>query len=114
MNTIYCDVDETIIFWFPTKGSTAEDYIETSSGMMEVNNQLVKALQRRQRAGDKIVVWSQGGEEWATEVAALVGLTNVICLSKPNVIVDDLSSEVWMPKRIDPNKSYMLNIKEEE
>lgn len=113
VNTIYVDCDETLVFWFPTKGSTNDDYVATSSGMMEVNKPLISHLKRRQRAGDKIVVWSQGGEEWATEIAGLVGLTNVVCLSKPNLLVDDLSVDKWMPTRIDPKKSYVLNIEEE-
>lgn len=116
MKTIFVDCDDTLVFWHPNRDE--EDIVVSSDGhALLPNRTLVNNLKRCIANGDKVIVWSAGGEDWAREVTELVGLhlSGVICLSKPNIIVDDLPFTCWMPSnRIAPKKSWELVVKEKE
>ena len=53
--------------------------------------------------GHYVVVWSQGGYQWARAVCETLGITDLVdeVKTKPKWIIDDLPPSVWM------TRSYM-------
>lgn len=92
--TIYFDVDETIAMWNTNsdKAVPVDNY-----GMIEYVKPHSKHIAKLKTfAADPdttIVVWSQGGWEWAKNVVEAFGLTEYVDLviNKPEIFVDDLA-----------------------
>lgn len=61
----------------------------------------IDKLRNARVRGHGVVVWSQGGYEWASEVVRALNLEAYVDLivSKPNWIYDDLPVEAWMGPR---------------
>ncbi len=101
---VFCDVDDTLIGWSkPEKGPDEFWVTTTCHGMVEhhwVIKENLEALKKHKGRGHLIVVWSQGGWEWAEAVVKALKIEHLVDLvcSKPEWIYDDLEASVWMPK----------------
>lgn len=104
---VYVDVDGTLLLWPTDPGSPLPREVEaarrkayglnlapgTEAYLPRVNTTLVNELLRwaAKRKG-VVAIWSMGGAEHATLARKLCGLDNfswVICLAKPDMMVDD-------------------------
>ncbi len=90
--TVYVDVDGTLVFWpgnrpgrYPRKGESGHGEDPA------INTKLVERL----KASDAdIVIWSRGGKTHAEWAAKFCDIDAVACLSKPDLMVDD--GRRWM------------------
>lgn len=80
LSTLYVDIDDTI-----TK-DMGSSFIKNSLEQLKKHSDTVN-----------IFLWSQGGLDYVLEIAEKSGLTGFICgcLPKPDMIVDDLSFDVF-------------------
>jgi predicted HAD superfamily phosphohydrolase YqeG len=103
--TIYVDVDDTLIFWTGTDTAVNTKFVKINGETFRCNLPLVEKLHILKAAGYKIIVWSQGGGDWARDVSEAIGITDLIeaCLAKPMFYYDDLPVDKWIGKRIDPS-----------
>lgn len=93
---LYCDVDDTLIMWAPTGASYTPH---------QAHIDMIKKFKTR---GQKVVVWSAGGYEWAEKIVKELGLETYVdmVLCKPAWWADDLTAEeVLMPV----NRIYLKN-----
>jgi len=101
---VYCDVDDTLVMWeYDTKlqnkalelipGTTAHPPV---CGLPNEGN--IEKLKTFKARGHTVVVWSQGGSEWAKKVVELLelGLYVDIILPKPFWFIDDLPASDFM------------------
>jgi hypothetical protein len=99
--TAYFDVDDTLVIWNLT--------LENSSRAVEVKGptmtewlvphfEHILRLKRHKKRGDSVVVWSQGGADWAEAVVRALGISEYVdvCLQKPSVYYDDLPATAWI------------------
>lgn len=108
--TIYFDVDNTLIMHLDGATISNECVAIEVWGMttyVKPHFKHITTLKKYKEKGFKVVVWSGGGEEWATEVIKSLGLTQHVdvILSKPTVYYDDLEVQDFMPKNI---RRYIL------
>ena len=87
--TVYCDVDETLVFWNRPKcihSIVVEGYI------LLPNVKQIAKLREHSENGAEIVVWSGGGQAWAQTVVRALQLETIValCLTKPDIMYDDL------------------------
>lgn len=59
----------------------------------------IEDMKKHHDAGDTIVVWSAGGQNWAQLIVDTLKLNSMVShvLTKPDVYYDDLSCREWMP-----------------
>jgi len=117
---IYFDVDETLLLWDWRKWNPKGDKIidigtPGSAGIHRIaalpHERHIVLLKQFRARGFTIVVWSQGGAQWAKAAVEALHLTDFVhlAISKPNWICDDLSAKHFMPDNIylhptDPDK----------
>ena len=91
-NTIFCDVDGTLLIWPTLAGSPKAGETPT------INQRLVNALLAwQQKSGGQLVIWSRTGLDHARMCARLVGL-DAICLAKPDMMIDDADAALLVKK----------------
>lgn len=103
---VYCDVDDTLVRWdyhFGEPKPGALEFVDPVDGKhlyLEVIQATVDALKRHYLRGHQIVVWSQGGAEWAEEVVEKLGLSSMVSavLDKPTWYMDDIPASDFMPE----------------
>lgn len=85
---LWVDVDDTLIMW-------SEDHTSWLPHLEHIA--LIKQFSSR---GQKIVVWSAGGVEWAVQAINLLELEPYVDLvvSKPAWFIDDLPSSEFLPE----------------
>ena len=109
--TVFCDVDDTLLMWNPSKedleargisvhcpGSLCTDedgVISKTEGFTErllPHRKHVEQLIKHKMRGHTIVVWSAGGVDWAEAAVKALFLTNIVdvVMSKPAWAYDDL------------------------
>jgi hypothetical protein len=97
--TVYVDVDDTLVLWRPVK---EDDWVVNLPryGYLAVSSRHVTSIKQHKARGHLIVVWSQGGADWAEEVVKLIGLEDYVDLviSKPRWIYDDKPASYFMPE----------------
>lgn len=101
-NLVTCDVDDTLIGWdnCPIDRSTwVEVEFAGKTYHHWVLDENVASLRRHASRNQPIIVWSQGGHEWAEAVVKALGITDIVTavMSKPKFVIDDLPASVWMP-----------------
>lgn len=95
-NTVYYDVDETLINNLPMTVENCDLVIDGSPvNIIQAN---VDALFRHKEDGDIIVVWSYAGSNWAEKVVKALNLVDVVDLviSKPYCYYDDMHCSEFM------------------
>ena len=94
----YYDVDYTIV-----KPLEATEKPVLIGGVeWELNHNMVQEMELSKARGHIVVVWSQGGVDWARSVIEAANLTHLVdfCLSKPSWWADDkFSEDVVEPSR---------------
>ena len=105
-NSVFFDVDETLVMWNVPIGREGETILFDNFGYAQwllPHQHHIKLLKSFKVRGQFVVVWSQGGYQWAREVVKCLGLTEYVDLvmTKPKWIVDDLPPGAWT------KRSYM-------
>lgn len=118
--TVFCDVDDTLVLWSPTQEQSDSSgiWIECPGSYALIDGELVTSpswkqklvphskhveqLKQHKARGHTVVVWSAGGWEWARAVVEALGLQQYVDLviSKPTWCYDDLPPNEYMPKSI--------------
>lgn len=100
---IYFDVDDTLVMWdtYGEQDSLVEFSNPDDSSFkwyLKPNIGTIEMLKQHKREGYTVVVWSQGGWDWVQEVVKTLKLEEYVdlCITKPNIYVDDLHCEKWM------------------
>lgn len=110
---VYCDTDETLILW------EWKDYTEDISKLVAITDpdsgvsvyglphqRHIALLEQFKARGHTVVVWSQGGAEWAERAVKVLCIEHLvdIVISKPSWYIDDLHAHAFMenPIYLDP------------
>jgi FMN phosphatase YigB (HAD superfamily) len=103
-STVYFDVDDTLVMWKLDWDESIENqivFIPDTSGRVPVllHTKHIELLKRHKEAGDVVVVWSQGGSDWAEAVVKTLGIEEYVdvILTKPTKYYDDLPAALWLP-----------------
>lgn len=100
-NAVYFDVDDTLVL-HDRHDLPDEDVLLIDVGDMvfsvHPHTKHIERLKEHKQSGDTVVVWSQGGSEWAEIVVNVLGLTEYVdvCLTKPHFYYDDLMAFQFM------------------
>lgn len=103
---VFFDVDDTLILHLknPHYGDLMIlDPIDNNTRyIVKKHNVHIELLKELKKKGNTIIVWSAAGKQWVDAVIAHLQIEEFVDykLSKPNVIIDDLESIDWMPKRV--------------
>lgn len=105
---VFFDVDDTLVMWnFQGDWSTVTWTVDAEpwgpgqgTKTFVVNHTMVQQLIEHTTRGHKVIVWSQGGWEWAKRVVEMLKIEQYVDLvmSKPSWIYDDLQPVNWMPR----------------
>ena len=109
-DTAHFDVDDTLIIWVTNMTEEQEkravQVVDSMGTTFHIpNTPMIDKLKAHHEKGDVVVVWSQGGADWAEAVVKALKLEKYVhaILTKPTHYYDDLEVDVWMPKRIYEN-----------
>lgn len=99
-NIVCIDVDDTLVIWNIPAGREAEAVLFNNFGFAEwllPHHAHIKLLKQFKARGQMVIVWSQGGHQWAREVVKCLGLEKYvdIVMAKPKWIIDDLPAAAW-------------------
>lgn len=95
--TVFFDVDDTLVMWnFPAEKDKTDIITFTYEGRAErlkIHPEHIEAIKKYKIRGHNVVVWSQGGSDWAKAVIEACGLQEFvdIIVPKPAWFYDDLS-----------------------
>ena len=104
---VFFDCDDTLVMW----GHENHPDAVTFKDIYDPNPDAVYALVPHQRHvkmvstykqhNYTVVVWSQGGWQWAKEVVRVLGLEDKVDLvmSKPDVYIDDIEASKFMQRK---------------
>lgn len=102
-NVVFADCDDTLVLWGRPEGGQAEslevgqgDYVE----LVYPHWVHVQKLREHKARGHKVVVWSQGGYEWARAVVKALDIEDVVdaVMRKPTWCMDDMPASAYMPQ----------------
>lgn len=119
-NTIFFDVDDTLIRWDTYNRPNASGPYNSPNpclvNIITVEDPHMKGhmmtfrphlahchiLIRNYHQGRTVIVWSAAGYKWAETIVKALGLEQYVSLilEKPSVICDDTPMENWHPKTI--------------
>jgi len=99
-NIVCIDVDDTLAIWNIPPGREGEAILFNNFGFAEwllPHGAHIKLLKQFKARGQFVIVWSQGGYQWAHEVVKCLKLTKYVDLvmAKPKWIIDDLPAAAW-------------------
>lgn len=106
-NPVPFDVDDTLVMH--TKDFKATDEvvkiycpIEGKQLTFRVNEPMVRLLKEEHSKGHFVMVWSRGGNQWATDVVKALDLEHYVhlTLDKPLAYMDDKPVEDWLIYRV--------------
>lgn len=99
----YFDVDDTLINHFIGIPFDEKEHLNLNNGEIQYwkitrNEGNIRALKHYKQLGFTIVVWSLGGYSHAQAAIKALGLENSVdlCMSKPDVYIDDKCASEWM------------------
>lgn len=107
--TTFFDVDNTLVLWhdfMPIDESNIHKAIKLNAGdyyvMCLPHEKHIQSMKEHKARGHSIVVWSQGGADWAEEVVKKLGLESIVdvVMSKPTWAYDDLPASAFIPEAI--------------
>lgn len=108
-NTIFFDVDDTLIMWGKKHQKDRTDvinipdpYIRGHVMNFTPHRTHINILKRNFFQGRQVVVWSAAGATWAKTVVEKLELEEYVTLilEKPSKYVDDKAMDVWYPQRV--------------
>lgn len=97
---VYVDVDDTLVLW--NKNDVPDDelelYIVLDGALMWPHLKHIEMIGHFNARGHTVVVWSQGGSDWAEKVVKALGIEDMVDLvvPKPFWFIDDLTSDMFM------------------
>ena len=101
---VFFDVDDTLVMW----GSPPLDYegqiVRLNCHGWQDNYAIydsnILAMKEHKKRGHTVIVWTQGGVDWAEAVVKGLGLEEYVdaVMSKPSWVYDDLPTSAWMPQ----------------
>lgn len=101
-NILCIDIDDTLVMWDNPHqldtGITIDCY--GSKFTLIPNEENIASLKRHKLRKHFIIVWSQGGVEWAKDIVKLLQLedfVDMVC-TKPKWYIDDLPADSWMKR----------------
>lgn len=103
--SVFFDVDDTLVIWdwkaVNPSGVGLISIVNPDGACSELvlpHLRHIELMRRFKARGHTVVVWSQGGHEWAESVCKTLGIENLVDLvmDKPNWYVDDLHATAWM------------------
>jgi hypothetical protein len=110
------DIDDTLLMWdvplsedVPTVDIL--DPLTKTNIRVAVNENNLRLVKEKKARGHAIILWSQGGPEYAEAVAIALGITDIVdvAMGKPVGIIDDLPCTAWLPASV--NIAYTKNYK---
>ena len=101
MRTVYFDVDDTIVIWRTIGSEPQEGDVLIEDIVAKPNTKIIEKIKEHKAKGDKVVIWSQGGEEWVNTVVKVLELEEYVDvkLSKPDLYYDDLHCTMWLTSK---------------
>lgn len=103
--TVFCDVDGTLILWNPTEKQLFNYGISYTnpnglSTILVPHLPNIEQLKKHAERQHTIIVWSAGGSAWAAEAVKFLKLEKYVDLviSKPIWYYDDKNAEEFMGK----------------
>jgi hypothetical protein len=102
-NIITVDVDDTLVIWNVPPGREEECITFDNFGYAQrllPHRKHIELLKQFKVRGHYIIVWSQGGYQWAREVVKVLGLEEWVdeVKTKPKWYIDDLPANSWMKR----------------
>lgn len=102
-NIVCFDVDDTLVIWTIPPGREKECILFDSFGVPEwllPHKHHIKLLKQFKARGQKVIVWSQGGAQWAEAVVKTLKLEDYVdvVMAKPKWVIDDLPAATWMQR----------------
>jgi hypothetical protein len=99
-NIVCFDVDDTLVMWECPTTYASSIAIENAGFVENVypHDKHIKHLKNFKFRGQYVIVWSQGGVQWATAVVKALNLeeyVDLIC-TKPKWFYDDLQPSAWV------------------
>jgi hypothetical protein len=100
-NIIGVDVDDTLVMMSVPIGRNPEDCISFDYFGYKYNlyphRAHIELLKQFKVRGHYIIVWSQGGYQWAAAAVKALGLTEWVdeVKTKPKWIIDDMPANAW-------------------
>jgi hypothetical protein len=104
--TLYVDVDDTLVMWNAheaAEGAAENDFLNLPSAGEIVtvfpHRPHINILRQFKARGQNVVVWSQGGSDWAETVVKALGIEHLVdaIVTKPNWFIDDIPATVFLP-----------------
>lgn len=116
------DVDDTLVIWdWRALNPDGIGLIKIGTEHVLPHTRHIELMRQFKARGHTVVVWSQGGHEWAESVVKALGLEDQVDLvmDKPNWYVDDLHVSAWMRAPVylhpyDPHKDKRWGTEDEE
>jgi hypothetical protein len=103
---LYSDVDDTLVIWPDNPFKKHKNHIpfdfNGNTYYLKPHKKNIETLKKYHKMGWTIIIWSLGGDEWASKVCDTLKLTSYVkhCLCKPVLYIDDLSPSEWMGENI--------------
>lgn len=106
-HVIFVDIDDTLVMWEPklqeehAPVSIYDPHLQTTLWAVP-NKGNIRLVKEKKSRGATIIVWSQGGWEYAEAVVNALCLQEYVdfVMSKPSGYIDDLAVTAWFPNRI--------------
>jgi phosphoserine phosphatase len=119
--SVFFDVDDTLVIWDWKKlNPDGVGLIQVGTELVMPHQRHIELMKQFKARKHTVVVWSQGGHEWAEAVCKALGIEDVVdfVMDKPNWYVDDLHATAWMRAPIylhpfDPRRDQRWGVPEE-
>jgi hypothetical protein len=101
-DTIYFDIDSTLILYKETPSSVSITDQHGITLRVTPHFEHIERLKQHHKDGCEIVLWSAAGSEWPRIVAKALGIQQFVSAfhSKPVYFYDDLEAKEWLGKRV--------------
>lgn len=104
---IWCvDIDDTLLLWDECRSTNSTvEFTEPHSKdkiIVAINENNIRLMKEKKSRGATVILWSQGGYEYAESVAKALCLEEYVdfIMTKPVGLIDDLEANHWMPKAV--------------
>lgn len=105
----YFDIDDTLVLWGKPKDVPHDQLVFVQEpgprgervALVPHLSHIAQLKKFKESGNWHVVVWSQGGGDWAYAVIEALGLQNYVdvCMSKPTIYYDDIHCSDFMAVR---------------
>lgn len=111
------DIDDTLLLWDVPLDTPGVRIVEFQEPHLKditravINENNLRLMKEKKVRGCFIILWSQGGYEYAIHVANALYINDYVdmIMTKPVGLIDDLPSSAWLPQPV--NIPYTKNYK---